>query len=312
MPDEIRSNRVAAVIPVGEFFRRFGSEAACHEHLKNARWGRGLERFVCPDCGHRKGWWLDKRRLVECSDCHHQTSVTAGTVLHRARTPLSKWFWAIYQTAQDKKGISAMELAKQLGVAYQTAWTMLHKLREAMAQRDEAYVLQGLVQVDETYVGGKEPGRSGRGVKTKTPVAVAMELTPAGKPGRVKMSPVKRVNAHCLRGFVKRAVAKGSTLHTDGWSAYISVAKAGYEHRREPTRSGPVAVQKFPWLHTFIGNFKRMLDGTYHSVTRKHLPRYLAEFDYRANRRWQEETLFEHLITATVAGKPMTYRQLVT
>lgn len=310
MPNERGKRRVAAVMPVGEFHARFGNDDACHEHLRVVRWGAKLERFVCPACKHGKGWWLGSRQLVECCHCRHQTSVTAGTVFHRVRTPLWKWFWAVYQMAQDKKGIAAMELAKQLGVAYQTAWTMLHKLRSAMLQRNERYVLQGVVQVDETYVGGEEPGRIGRGVKTKTPVAVAMQVNGDGKPGCLAMARVKRVNANCLRRFVRKTVQKGATLHTDGWSAYQTVAKAGYEHRRDPTRSGAAAVEKFPWLHTMIGNLKRMILGTYHSVKRKHLDNYLAEFVYRANRRYRERDIFDRLLVAAVGAKPTSYKEL--
>lgn len=310
MPNESGSTRAAAVMNVGEFFERFGKDGACHERLKAGRWGENLERFVCPECGHAKGCWLSKRRLVQCGECRHQTSATAGTIMHGVRIPLWKWFWAMYQMAQDKKGVAAMELTKQVGVAYQTAWTVLQKLRNAMLQRTELYVLQGIVQVDETYVGGAEPGRIGRGVKTKTPVAVALQLTDEGKPAYLAMGKVKRVNAHCLRKFVKKNVKKGSTLHTDGWSAYQTVAKAGYEHLREPTRSGKAASEKFPWLHTFIGNLKRMILGTYHSVSRKHLDNYLAEFVFRANRRYQEATLFERLIVAVIGANPVTYKQL--
>ena len=296
---------------VAEFMERFGSQEACVEHLRSVRWGRNLERFACLACGHRKGWWLPKRQLVECCECHRQTSVTAGTVFHRLRSPLWKWFWAIYQLAQDKKGIAAIELAKQISVSYSTAWLMLHKLRRAMRQRDEGYVLQGLVEVDETYVGGKAEGPRGRGANKKTPVAVALELRSDGKPGHVGMGSLERVDGHCLRRFAEQKIKKGATLKTDGWGAYRSVAKAGYAHEAAVTGSGKAAVQKFPWLHTFIANMKRMILGTYHSVSPKHLDGYLAEFNYRTNRRWLEANLFDRLIVAAVGSKAVTYRELV-
>jgi hypothetical protein len=303
------------VMDVGSFQRRFGNDEACVEHLKNTRWGANLERFVCPDCGYSKGWWLAKRGLVECGECHHQTSVTAGTVFHGARVSLWKWFWAIYQLAQDKKGIAALALAKQIGVCYGTAWLMLHKLRRAMRRRNEGYVLQGLVEVDETYVGGEEPGqrgRPGRDSQKKVPVAVALELDDQGKPKRVAMASVQRVDGHCLKRFAQRTIAKGSTLRTDGWGAYRTVAKAGYAHRSVITGSGREAVQTFPWLHTFIGNMKRMILGTYHWVSAKHVDDYLAEFTYRANRRWLEANLFDRLIAAALNSKAITYKELTT
>ena len=313
MPDHRSKRPIPAVMDVGTFQRRFGSDEACWEHLKNMRWGANLERFACPDCSHPKGWWLANRRLVECCECHHQTSVTAGTVFHGARVSLWKWFWAMYQLAQDKKGIAAMELTKQIGVCYETAWLMLSKLRRAMRRRNEGYLLQGLVEVDETYVGGEEPGRPGRpgpDSQKKVPVAVALELDERGKPRRVAMASVKRVDGHCLKRFAQRTIAKGATLRTDGWGAYRTVAKAGYDHRSVITGSGREAVQTFPWIHTFIGNMKRMILGTYHWVSAKHVDDYLAEFTYRANRRWLEANLFDRLVVAALNSKAVTYKDL--
>lgn len=312
MPDNDHKTRVPKIMDVATFHEKFGANEACVEHLKQLRWGPDLERFVCPECGRNKGWWLHKRKLVECCYCRRQTSVTAGTVFHRVRTPLWKWFWAVYQLAQDKKGIAALELAKQIGVCYGTAWLILHKLRRAMRDRTQRYTLQGLVEVDETYVGGRATGTRGRGAEKKTPVAVAVELDEKQKPRRIAMGVLEKVDGHSLKRFATKAIEKGSTLRTDGWGSYRSVAKAGYSHEAIITGSGKKAVQTFPWLHTFIGNMKRMILGTYHSVSLKHLDDYLAEFTYRANRRWMEATLFDRLLIAAVNGKPLTYRQLVT
>ncbi len=304
---------------VATFHGKFGADQACLQHLKQVRWGLNLERFECPDCGHGQGWWLQKRQLVECRDCHRQTSVTAGTALHRIRTPLWKWFWAMYQLAQDTesdqggstKGIAALELAKQIAVSYGTAWLMLHKLRRAMRDRTQRYTLHGLVEVDETYVGGQTSGRGGRGAAKKTAVAVAVELDNERKPRRIAMGVLAKVDGHSLKRFVTQAIEKGSKLRTDGWGSCRSVAKAGYSHEAIKTAGGKAAVQTFPWLHTFIGNMKRMILGTYHSVSAKHLDDYLAEFTYRANHRWLEAKLFERLVVAAVAAKPITCRQLI-
>ena len=311
MPDDQRKIPIPAVMNVAQFMERYRSEVACLEHLRAVRWGRNLERFHCPACGHGRGWWLPRRQLVECCECHRQTSVTSGTVFHRIRSPLWKWFWAIYQLAHDKKGIAALELAKQISVSYATAWLMLHKLRRSMRRRDERYVLQGLVEVDETYVGGKAEGTTGRGADKKTVVAVALELRRDGKPGHVAMQSIHRASGHCLRRFAESEIKKGATLKTDGWGAYRSVAKAGYTHKATVTGSGRAAAQTFPWLHTFIANMKRMILGTYHSVSRKHLDGYLAEFNYRANRRWLEANLFDRLIEAAVGAKAVTCKELV-
>ena len=157
MPDKKRKTGVAAVLNVGAFHERFGTDEACLDHLKETRWGKDLAGFTCPVCRHEKGWWLGNRKLVECCACHRQTSVTAGTVFHRIRAPLWKWFWAMYQLAQDENGVAALELAKQVRVDYRTVRRMLHRLRRAMRRRNERSLLQALVEVDETYVGGAEP-----------------------------------------------------------------------------------------------------------------------------------------------------------
>lgn len=321
MPDKTGDHHkppLPKVLTVAQFHQNFGTEEACLAKLRELRWGTNLERFACPACGHRHGWWLPARQLVECRDCHHQTSVTAGTVFHALKTPLWKWFWAAYQLAQDKKGIAALELAKQIGVSYTTAWLMLHKLRRAMRRRNQGYVLQGIVEVDECYVGGQTEGTKnapalrGRGAEHKTPVAVAVELDEVGKPRRVAMDTLAKVDGHSLRKFAEKSIAKDSTLRTDGWGAYKRVAKGGYKHRATVTGSGAKAVEKFPWIHTFIGNMKRMILGTHHSVSPRHLANYLAEFAYRANRRWLEANLFDRLLVAAVNSKAVTYRQLTT
>jgi transposase-like protein len=180
-----------------------------------------------------------------------------------------------------------------------------------MRRRDQRYVLEGLVEVDETYVGGKAEGTVGRGAEKKTTVAVALELRADGKPGHVAMRSIERPDGHCLRRFAEGKIKKGAELRTDGWGAYKRVAQVGYRHTAIVTGGGKFAVQTFPWLHTFIANMKRMILGTYHSVSPKHLDNYLSEFDYRTNRRWLEANLFDHLIQAALDSKAVTKRELV-
>ena len=167
-----------------------------------------------------------------------------------------------------------------------------------------------LVEVDEAYVGGREPGRPGRGVEKKTPVAVAVELDKCNRPRRIAMHSLPRVDARSLTSFTIQHVTKGSCLCTDGWGRYRSVPKAGYDHKPVTTGGGQRAVQEFPWLHTFIGNMKRMLLGTYHSVSPKHLDKYLAAFTYRANRRWMGAKLFDRLVIAALDAKPLAFKEL--
>ena len=312
MPKQIPPQpSIPPIMSVAEFMDRFRSDEACHEHLRKARWGEKLERFECPVCHHRKGWWLVRRKLVECPDCHRRTSVLAGTLLQGTRTALWKWFRALYVLAHDKKGLAALERAKQAQLSYTTAWLMLQKLRVNMHKRDQLYLLQGLVEMDETYVGGEDRGHIGRYAEKKTPVAIAVELNEQGRPHRIALGALEKVTGKALTDFADRHFKPGTQVRSDGLRAYRALARAGYPHEAQTTGGGPAAVEKFPWLHTFISNLKRMILGTHHHVAPKYLDDYLAEFVYRANRRWREENIFERLVRAALGAKALTRRELV-
>ena len=158
-------------MPLNEFLKQFGTEAECRNYLAAQRWPDG---FVCPKCGHKHGCRLSNG-LYQCTHCHHQTSVTAGTVLHHSHVSLSKWFLSFYLVSQDKRGISAVQLASQIGVTYKTAWSMLRRIRSAMGQRDAAHILSGVVELDDAYFGGPTAGgKRGRGTE-KAKVFVALQ-----------------------------------------------------------------------------------------------------------------------------------------
>lgn len=173
MPGMKRAKR-KGMMTIEGFRQRFGDEEQCWEHLTRLRWPRGS---VCPRCGGGSRGFMKARRLHECRQCGYQGMVTAGTIFHKTRMPLKAWFWAIYRMSQGKKGVSALQLSKEIGVSYPTAWLMAHNIRKAMADREQGRKLRGLVEVDEGYVGGKErgSGRIGRFTENKTIVAVAVE-----------------------------------------------------------------------------------------------------------------------------------------
>ena len=178
------TNRKAnRMMTIQQFRQHFGEEEQCWKHLTHWRWPRG---FVCSRCGGGSRGYMKAKRVHECRVCGYQGSVTAGTIFHKTRVPLRDWLWAIYRMSQGKKGISAVQLSKEIGVGYPTAWLMQHKIRQAMAEGEQATRLRGLVEVDEGYVGGAEKGRGrgGRGAQTKSMVAVAVEHRGAGKAGR--------------------------------------------------------------------------------------------------------------------------------
>src|SRR3990172_3828592 len=150
-----------------EFQRRFSNEEECLKYLINSRWPDG---FVCPRCGWTEFYWQGSRNLLECKKCRYQTSVTAGTVMHRSRQPLTNWFWAAYLVTTHTPGMSALQFQRQMGLSsYRTAFMMLHKLRAALVKEGREK-LRGTVEIDETYIGGKEAGPGGRGARGKAKV----------------------------------------------------------------------------------------------------------------------------------------------
>ena len=284
-----------------EFKKRFGSERACQNSLEKMRWPEG---FKCPKCEGSKATRIKTRRLLQCSKCHHQVSFTAGTIFHKTRTPLQKWFWAIYLVSQDKGGVSAMRLSKQLELGYKTAWAMLHKIRKAMAQRDSEYTLSGFIELDGAFFGGAAKGRRGRGAANKTPVLVRVE-SGGGHAGFIAMQTVASMEKTRVETVIKENIAPGQNIRTDGYKSYAGLAGMGHRHDGTPVPAEK-ASQDLPWVHTAISNAKRFLLGTYPGVSHNHLQRYLDEFCYRFNRRAWEKQITLRLLTACIFATPIT------
>ena len=294
------------------FQRRFATEKSCVALLRRWRYPEG---FRCPRCGGADAWWIGGRRLHECKGCGRQTSLTAGTVFHGTRKPLRTWFAAMFLMVSSKRGISALELSRQLSISQPTAWTWLHKLRVAMEDRDLA-PLVGVVEVDEAYVGGVEEGRGGRSLRKKALVAAAVEV-PDDRVGlgRVRLAQLKDAGATSLGDFVHSQVARrGTVVRTDGWSGYRHLEAAGYRHVTVPLRPRPEpAHQLFPGVHRVFSLLRRVLLGTHQgAVSRRHLQRYLDEFEFRFNRRNSASRglLFQRLLSAAVRDRAIHYREL--
>jgi hypothetical protein len=256
-----------------EFQTRFATDEACEAYLAECRWPDG---FRCPSCGGERSWALPARRLRECAACGHQTSTTAGTVLHRTRLPLRVWFWAAYLMVVDSRGVSARGLQRQLGISrYETAWMLLHKLRRATVNLNRG-MLSGTVEVDEAWFGGKQAGGSGRKREGRRAALVVLALEVRdGHPERLRTRLVPDDTAASLVGFVRDVVEPGSTVVTDGWPSYLPLAAAGYEHVRVVEGDGAAFVNAVPNLHQTIGNLKTWLGGTHRFVSRLHLAVYL-------------------------------------
>jgi transposase-like protein len=250
----------------------------------------------------------------ECAACHRQTSVTAGTVLHKTHTPLHLWFWAAYLMSTATPGISARQLQRQLGITrYETAWMLLHKLRRAMVD-PEREPLSGAVEVDECFVGGHEAGlRGGRQRGVKALVVVGVEVRGAGS-GRVRMQVIEDASAATLAGFVRAHVAFGATVHTDAWQGYRPLARLGYDHQPRSQRAaralGDDPGEILPRVHRVISNLKGWLQGTHRGVSSEHLQVYLDEFTFRFNRRRTPMAAFQTLLGLGSAQPPTAYDEI--
>jgi transposase-like protein len=219
----------------------------------------------------------------------------------------------------DKKGISALQLAKEIGVSYTTAWLMQHKIRKAMEDRDQRYKLHGIIEVDEGYVGGAESGEGlrGRGTESKCVVAVAVEHAAEGEPGRppvpgfAALQVLTDASSKSIDSFLGAKIAPGSQILSDGWGGYRKLNEKGFEHTATVLSSqDEPAHALFPWVHISLSNLKRFLLGTHHHVEAKHLKRYVAEFNYRLNRRTMEKDLLPRLLRACLGSQTITLQQL--
>ncbi len=299
---------------MGDFQAWFRTDADCLDYLEWLRWPTG---FVCSLCGHQGGWRLGDGRFM-CSGCGGRTSVTAGTIFDRTRTPLTVWFTACWLFTTGKDGISALSLKRTLEIgSYQTAWAMLHRLRSVLVRpgRDR---LTGAVEVDETYIGGLEsglPGGRARGKKVLTGIAVEVR-EPRGF-GRCRMRPLADASATSLHPFVEDFIEPGTSVITDGWQGYRGLEKLGYVHDRRSQRAararGEDPGELLPAVHRVASLVKRWLLGTHQgSVSPQHLQAYLEEFTFRFNRRHSRRPglLFYRLLEGAVICKPLTYEEL--
>ena len=289
-----------------DFQERFATEAACLDYLAASRWPEG---FACPGCGGRRAWVLERRHLWECAECHLQTSVTAGTVMHGTRTPLRGWFWAAYLVATHHPGISAKQLQRQLGLSrYETAWLILQKPRRAMVA-PEREPLKGEVEVDEFFLGGLEEGqKGGRQRGRKALCGIAIEVRGQGS-GRLRLAVLPDASGDSLGGFVQATIAKGAIVHTDGWSGYLGLSKLGYDHRRRSQLIEP-GEQLLPRAHRAVSNLKAWLHGTHRGVGDPHLQVYLDEYVFRHNRRRTPMAAFQTLLGLGSYHSPTTYAEM--
>lgn len=308
---------------LGEFQKTFADEANCTAFLFGRRWPDG---FVCPACGKPRSVALKSRpRLLECLDCGRQTSVTAGTAMHRSKLPLTTWFWAAHLMATHSNGMSARQLQDQLGVTYKTAWLLTQKLRRSMNDPDRD-LLEGVVEVDQTEIPFRvgdaffQPGNAGKII-----VAGAVEVierdTGKVKPrrigakyidtrsGRLRLAMIAGNSATSIEAFVRANVKAGSTLLTDGHASYPGLSG---DYRHDPRVIGAMAANiVLPWVHRAFALLKRWGLGTYHGLRRKHVDTYLNEFVFRYNRRFHRHVSFETILGLAARRKPQDYWDII-
>lgn len=290
-----------------EFEKRFRTEEACREYLFDMRWPNG---FRCPRCNHDRAW-RHKNALYQCAQCDHRVSVIAGTIFHGTHKPLVLWFRAIWWLTGQKNGASAVTIQKIMGLgSYKTAWAWLHKLRRAMITpgRDN---LSGVIEVDETYIGGEKSGKRGRGAVGKSLVVIAVEIKGSAI-GRIRLNRVKDASSESLHGAIKQTINKGSLIRTDGWKGYYGIDSIGYIH--EVVRpSTEIGEDLLPNCHRIASLLKRWLLGTHQgAVSQEHLDYYLDEYTFRFNRRtsMHRGKLFYRLLQNAVKIEPITFDQM--
>jgi transposase-like protein len=296
-----------------EFLEQFKDEEGCRKYLFDIRWPSG---FHCPKCNNEK-YWLTGQNMIHCTACGHQTSLTAGTLFHGTRKPLLLWFHIMWWVVAQKTGVSASNMMDFMGFGtYRTVWTWLHKLRRAMVRqgRDK---LSGIVEVDETFVGGKETGskRKGRGSETKTLVVVATECIDK-QIGRVRFRCIDSAASENLIPFIQDNVMEGSTIITDGWTGYKPLQKdSNFIHiEKIISGSGQEAHELLPHVHMVDSLLKRWLNGTHQGrVSPKYLPYYLDEFAFRFNRKMSTHRgkLFYRLMQQAVEVDPVILNEIV-
>lgn len=290
----------------------FNDEDKARDYLERLRWPEGV---VCPHCGHKGNHYelhakkdSDKpvrRGVWKCRKCRKQFSVTVGTIFERSHIPIHKWLLATFLICSSKKGMSSHQIHRMLKVTYKTAWFMTHRIRYAMKPQTDMPKLKGIVEADETYVGGKAKGKRGRGAGKKVPVFSLVERS-----GNVISTPVERVTGKNLKAIMRERVDKSSIIMTDDFKSYTGVGNEFAKHH-VINHSSKEYVRGEIHTNTIEGYFsllKRGIIGVYHHVGKQHLHRYLSEFDFRYNRRRIDDADRSKSALVGIEGKRLLYR----
>ena len=288
-----------------ELVDRFHGGDKCHDRLVELRWPNGVK---CPRCESERISRRKDRYQFQCLSCRYDFSVTSGTIFHDSHLPLWKWFVAVYLIVESKKGVSANQLKRTLGVSYKTAWYLCHRIRAALKEVD-AQLLKGIIEADETFVGGKIEG-AGRGYKgNKTVVVGAFQ-----RDGAIRLQVVSGRDRETLQGFIRENVAgDAQAIYTDEWEAYRGIADHDTEHKtvnhseKEYAR-GDVHTNSMENIWSLL---KRSIIGSYHQVSAKHLDAYLDELEFRFNNR-ENPYMFRDALCKLLVAETLPYEKLIT
>lgn len=281
-----------------QFQQDYPDDNACLEKIMELRYGKNP---VCEECKRETKYHrITKRRAYACQFCGAHVYPCVGTPFEKSSTPLHKWFYAMFLFSASRHGVSGKELERQLGVTYKTAWRMGQEIRKLMSTL-EPFGLTGDVEIDETYLGGKRPGKPGRGAAGKTIVLGMKE-----RGGDVRTCVVEDAKRKTIEPIVRENVREGSAVHTDEWWAYRNLSRRGYEHSM--VRHGEKEYVRGD-THTnsidgYWSQLKRSILSTHIHVSKKHLPKYLAEFDFRHNTRRMGDWMFRLMVELLEGEQP--------
>jgi len=306
-------NRVQfqAGLSMAEFMQRYGTQAQCLAALRQARWPEG---FRCPRCQHARCSIFERegRGYWQCCRCRHQTSALAGTIFQASKLPLTRWFLAMHLITQAKNNVSALELKRHLGVGYAAAWRIKHKLMQTMAQREARRILSGRIELDDAYLGGERRGKTGRGSENKIPFVIAVQTSDDGRPQYVQLTRMP-FTRDAISAFANRSLSANARVLSDGLPAFRVLGREVARHQRIVVGSGRQAVEhpEFRRVNTVLGNLKTAISGTYHAFNfAKYADRYLAEAQYRFNRRFDLQSILARLLWAAASTLPCPEPQL--
>jgi ribosomal protein L37AE/L43A len=293
-------------LSMAEFMERYGTEEKCHAALVASRWPDG---FRCPRCRDERHstFVREGRNYWQCYRCRHQTTVTAGTIFDATKLPLTCWFVAMHLMTQAKNNVSALELKRHLGVRYKSAWLIKHKLLQVMAEREDRRVLDGRIEVDDAYLGGERPGKRGRGSENKVSFIVAVQTADDGRPMLARMNRIA-FTRETVAAWANQALAASARVTSDALDCFAGFRSNVADYQPVVVGSGRQAVvahPEFRRVNTVLSNLKTAISGTYHAFKfAKYAERYLAEVQYRFNRRFDLGSILVRLVRAATLTRP--------